>query len=371
MTSPAPVAIERLLLTDFRNYARLALVPAGRLVALVGNNGIGKTNVLEAISLLSAGRGLRRAALSEIARRDGPGAWAVAATLNGPLGDVQIGTGYAGTESGRRVRIDGTEAKSSEALLEHVRVLWLVPAMDGLFTGPAGDRRRFLDRLTLSIDPAHGRRVTDFEKALSHRNRLLDSGGSAAWLDAVEQQLAGLGLAVAAARRETVSLLQGRINAQASLGLPFPCAGLSLEGEFEQAASGLAASDQEILLLRQLREGRSRDKAAGRTLSGPHRTDLAVLHLAKSMPAGLASTGEQKALLIGLILAHADLTAAMSGLTPVLLLDEVAAHLDPGRRAALFSRLVGLNCQVFMTGTDAHLFADLPEGGEVVPLAER
>ncbi|NBN65718.1 DNA replication/repair protein RecF [Microvirga tunisiensis] len=368
MTSPAPVAIDRLLLTDFRNYSRLALTPAGRLVALVGNNGIGKTNVLEAISFLSAGRGLRRAALPEIARRDGDGTWAVAATLNGPLGDVQIGTGYAGGDSGRRVRIDGAEARSSEALLEHVRVLWLVPAMDGLFTGPAGDRRRFLDRLTLSIDPAHGRRVNDLEKALSHRNRLLDTGGSAAWLDAVEQQLAGLGLAVAAARRETLSLLRDRIAAQAQLGLPFPVADLSLEGEFETAAAGLAASDQEDLLRRQLRDGRARDRAAGRTLSGPHRTDLSVIHQAKQMPAGLASTGEQKALLIGLILAHADLTAAVSGLTPILLLDEVAAHLDPGRRKALFSRLVGLDCQVFMTGTDAQLFADLPEGGEIVPL---
>lgn len=371
MTSPAPVAIERLLLTDFRNYARLALAPAARLVALVGNNGIGKTNVLEAISLLSAGRGLRRAALPDIARRDGPGTWAVAATLNGPLGDIQIGTGYTGGDSGRRVRIDGAEAKSSEALLEHVRVLWLVPAMDGLFTGPAGDRRRFLDRLTLSIDPAHGRRVSDFEKALSHRNRLLDTGAAPAWLDAVEQQLAGLGLAVAAARRETVSLLQNRIDVQDGLGLPFPRAALALEGEFEQAAAGLAASDQEHLLLRQLRDGRARDRAAGRTLSGPHRTDLAVMHSAKTMPAGLASTGEQKALLIGLILAHADLTAGVSGLTPILLLDEVAAHLDPGRREALFSRLVGLNCQVFMTGTDTQLFDNLPQSGEIVPLAER
>lgn len=365
MTGISQVAIERLTLTDFRNYAHFALSPERKLVALAGNNGIGKTNILEAISLLSAGRGLRRASLPDIARRGGDGGFAVNALINGPLGETRLGTGYSPGDSGRRVRIDGTEARSSEALLEYLRVLWLVPAMDGLFTGPAGDRRRFLDRLTLSIDPAHGRRVNDFDKALRHRNKLLEDGGSPAWLEAIEAQVAELGVALALARRETVSLLQGRIEALDQLGLPFPRALLVLDGEFESEATGLAASDQEDLLRRRLREGRARDRAAGRTLTGPHRSDLLVTHAAKVMPAALASTGEQKALLIGLVLAHADLTAAVSGMTPILLLDEVAAHLDPGRREALFARLTALEAQVFMTGTDKALFDALPDSGEI------
>jgi DNA replication and repair protein RecF len=364
MTSATPVALNRLTLTDFRNYARLDLAFANSLVAFVGDNGMGKTNILEAISFLTAGRGLRRAPLPEISRTSGPGDWTVSATLVIDDLETRIGTGYSASEPGRRVRIDGEDVKSSERLLEYIRVLWLVPAMDGLFTGPAGDRRRFLDRLTLSLDPQHGRRVANFEKALRQRNRLLEQGGTDDFLTAVEQQVAELGTAVSIARQETVSLLGETLRIQAESGLPFPSARLALAGAFEAETTGLSASDREDRYQLLLREGRARDRAAGRTLMGPNLSDLEVSHIAKEMPASRSSTGEQKALLIGLILAHADLTASISGMTPILLLDEVAAHLDPGRRRALFDRLLAIGTQVFMTGTDEALFADLPGNSE-------
>lgn len=359
MAGPTPVALRRLTLADFRNYASLSLDVGARLVAFVGANGAGKTNLLEAISLLTAGRGLRRAPLGELVRKGAPGGFAVSAVVDGPYGETRLGTGYDPGETGRRVRIDGEDARTSESLLDYLRVLWLLPSMDGLFTGPAGDRRRFLDRLVLAIDPGHGRRVADLEKALRSRNRLLDEGGTPAYFDALESQIAQIGVAVALARRETVNLLSGRFAAQGALGLPFPQAGIRLEGSFEAEADAVAASDIEDRYIEILREGRARDRAAGRTLEGPHRSDLAVTHLAKDMPAGMASTGEQKALLIGLVLAHADLTASVAGMTPVLLLDEIAAHLDPDRRAALFARLEALGLQVFMTGTDPLLFESL------------
>uniref|UniRef100_UPI003BABABC4 DNA replication/repair protein RecF n=1 Tax=Stappia sp. TaxID=1870903 RepID=UPI003BABABC4 len=370
MNEPVRVALSRLTLSNFRNHETLALGCEARLVALVGANGVGKTNLLEAVSLLSPGRGLRRAQLDDMVRKGATGGFAVSAVLEGGCGETRIGVGHAPGEAGRRIRIDGEDARSADMLLEHLRVLWLLPAMDGLFTGAAGDRRRFLDRLVLAVDPGHGRRVADLEKTLRARNRLLDDGGSSAFLDAVEAQLAPLAVAVSYARREAVALLGERIATQAQLGLPFPQAGIRLTGPFEDMAGDLDATDLEDAYRERLVEGRFRDRAAGRTLEGPHRSDLAVTHLAKDMPAALASTGEQKALLIGLILAHADLTTAVSGMTPVLLMDEVAAHLDPGRREALFARLSALACQVFMTGTDAALFESLPEGGTIIALSE-
>ncbi|SHL23598.1 DNA replication/repair protein RecF [Roseibium suaedae] len=370
MSDWTQAGLTRLTLTDFRNYERLDLVFTGQLVAFVGDNGIGKTNILEAISFLTAGRGLRRAAISDIARLGGSGGWSVSASMVRDDLDTRIGTGLTPGEAGRRVRIDGEDARSSEALLDYMRVLWLVPAMDGLFTGPAGDRRRFLDRLTLSLDPSHGRRVADFEKALRQRNRLLDQGGSASYLSAIETQVAELGTAVSIARSETVSLLSETVRLQAEGGLPFPLAKLALEGAFETGTLGLSAIDREDLFREWLEEGRGRDRAAGRTLTGPHLSDLHVRHAAKDMPASQSSTGEQKALLIGLVLAHAELTAQVSGMKPVLLLDEIAAHLDPGRRKALFDKLQGLGGQVFMTGTDRALFEGLPEGGEIFRIAQ-
>lgn len=361
MTNSLSATLARLILTDFRNYARLDVRFDAPLIAFVGNNGVGKTNILEAISYLTAGRGLRRAGLADVARSDGSGGWSVAATLIAGDIETRIGTGFTPGETGRRVRIDGDDVRTSDALLAHLRVLWLVPSMDGLFTGPASDRRRFLDRLTLSIDPAHGRRVGDFEKALRQRNKLLEQGGGDAYLTAVENQVAELGTAVALARRETVGLLSATLATQSHNGSVFPRAGLAMQGSFEDLTQNVPAADCEDLYRQLLRAGRSRDRAAGRTLNGPHLSDLAVRHAAKDRPAAQSSTGEQKALLIGLILAHAELTGSVSGIPPVLLLDEVAAHLDPDRRSALFQRLVSLGGQVFMTGTDRGLFAALPD----------
>ncbi|GGB48194.1 DNA replication and repair protein RecF [Roseibium aquae] len=362
--------IDRLTLTGFRNYASLDIGFLKSLVALVGNNGAGKTNILEAISYLTAGRGLRRAALSDIARRGGDGSWAVTARTRQDGVDVALGTGFQPGEPGRRVRIDRVEQRSSEPLLDYIRILWLIPAMDGLFTGPGSDRRRFLDRLTLSLNPAHGRHVSAFEKALRQRNRLLEQGGNPAFLDALESQVAEFGTAVALSRRETVSLLSQTLADQDALGLPFPAATVGLSGPFEDETRHLAAADQEDRFRKVLKDGRGRDRAAGRTLAGPHLSDMAVRHITKDMPAAQSSTGEQKALLIGLILAHANLTASVTGMTPILLLDEVAAHLDPNRRSALFSRLHALGCQVFMTGTDEALFETLPATGEIFAIEE-
>ncbi|MDD7909604.1 MULTISPECIES: DNA replication/repair protein RecF [Pseudovibrio] len=364
MSEAVSVALTRLALTDFRNYEAATIPLSSQMVAFVGNNGAGKTNILEAISFLTAGRGLRRSALSDVGRADSSGSWAVSAVLDGAYGETRIGTGYTAGEAGRRVRIDGEDARSSDQLLDYIRVLWLVPSMDGLFTGPAADRRRFLDRLVLSLNPGHGRMVANFEKALRQRNRLLSEGGMASFLDALEAQVAELGTAVAIARRETVSLLSSTLDEQAKLGLPFPKGQIHLEGSFETATIGLNSTDTEDVYRDLLAEGRYRDRAAGRTLDGPHRSDLVVHHADKNLPAALASTGEQKALLIGLVLAHASLTTAVAGMAPLLLLDEVAAHLDPGRRAALFARLEAIGGQVFMTGTDVSLFQDLPAGSQ-------
>lgn len=363
MNAPAPVSVRlsALTLTNLRNYRDLALTLDGRLVVLTGANGAGKTNLLEAISLLSPGRGLRRAAFEAIARKGSDAGWAVSAVLERDGEEVRLGTGTAGLaetgERGRRVRVDGAAA-SAESLLDHLRILWLTPAMDGLFTGPAGDRRRFLDRLVLAIDPGHGRRVSEFERLVTSRNRLLDEHGDPGVLDAVEAQLAERAVAVSLARAETVSLLQAVLQDQGA-GASFPVAAIALEGDFENRIASQPASRAESVFAGDLAASRYRDRAAGRTLDGPHRSDLTVLFAEKDMPAALSSTGEQKALLTGLVLGHAGLVSQTSGMTPVLLLDEIAAHLDADRRAALFDRLEGLGCQAFMTGTDPELFSAL------------
>src|SRR5687767_946497 len=365
MNAPAParVALNALSLTDLRNYASLQFFFAAPLIVLTGPNGAGKTNLLEGISLLTPGRGLRRAAFQEISRHGGAGGWAVAATVARGGEETRIGTGLApstpGEAVGRKMRINGAPASSAEAFLEYLRVLWLTPALDGLFTGPAGDRRRFLDRLVLTVDPGHGRRTRDFERLLTQRNRLLEEGGAAEWLDAVEAQRAEKAVALALARAETVALLGARIAA-AGDAAAFPAGQIVLSGEFDQAIAGHSAAEAELWYRGVLATGRAGDRAAGRTLAGPHRSDFDIVFAAKDMPAALSSTGEQKALLIGLILAHAELVAQVSGMAPVLLLDEIAAHLDPARRAALFARLAALGCQAFLTGTDPNLFAELP-----------
>ncbi len=357
----AQVHVTRLSLTDFRNYHALALDLAPGAVVLTGENGAGKTNLLEAVSFLSPGRGLRRAKFDDVARVGAETGFVIHARLEGPFGECEIGTGTAGmqpgAETGRRLRINGETARTADAMLEWVRVLWLTPAMDALFTGPAGDRRRFLDRLVLAIDPAHGRRALDYEKAMRARNRLLsEDSRDAGWFDAIETQMAETGVAIAAARAEMVRLLAA-MNERLPADGPFPTAEIALEGTIDAEIGQHAAVDVEEMFRRLLRDHRPRDRAAGRTLEGPHRSELLVRHVPKDMPAARCSTGEQKALLVGLILAHARLTGELSGSAPILLLDEISAHFDPDRRAALFSILEELNCQAFMTGTEASLFS--------------
>ncbi|MDH4440450.1 MAG: DNA replication/repair protein RecF [Rhizobium sp.] len=364
--------IQRLKLTDFRNYTQAGLVLDERHVVLVGKNGAGKTNFMEAISLLSPGRGLRRAVLSDMPRIGATDSFTIFAAVEGMNGEADIGTGTETTEEDnlvRRLRINGSPAKSVDDLTDHLRILWLTPAMDGLFTGPSAERRRFLDRLVLSLDPAHGRRANDFERAMRSRNRLLSEGRfDPSWLSGIEQQMAALGVAMAAARREMLGLLAGLIEADRQTS-PFPSAELSLTG-FLDELSDLPAFELEERYIEVLAQSRHRDAAAGRTLEGPHRADLTVRHIEKNMDAERCSTGEQKALLIGLILAHARLVATMTGFAPILLLDEIAAHLDEGRRAALFDRIDALGGQAFMTGTDVAMFSALGERAQIVTVED-
>ena len=354
----------RIMLSDFRSYGELDLAIGGRLVVLCGENGAGKTNLLEALSLFAPGRGLRRAELQECARVGGAGGFALSIEIEADGETHQLGSGWKrganGDEAERLNRIDRAAVASSRAFCDHVRIVWLTPAMDSLFAGPAGERRRFLDRFVLAIDPNHGARVGQFERALRGRNRLLDEGGrNAAWLDAIEREAAELGVAVAAARLECVRRLEALIAADRDDSSPFPWAKLALDGEIEaMTGSGpaLAAEDRYRAILR---DNRSRDAAAGRTLVGPHLSDFLVWHGPKQAPASASSTGEQKALIVGLALAHARLVGEMSGIAPLALLDEIAAHFDPRRRAALFDALERLGGQVFLTGADPAAFAEL------------
>lgn len=345
--------VSRLSLADFRSYADAVLAPGPGFVVLTGENGAGKTNLLEAVSLLSPGRGLRGATLAEMARTGGAGGFAVAARLDPAFasgeGSIDVGTGtLAAAPDRRQVRINGAPA-SANSLAEWVTVLWLTPAMDRLFQEGASGRRRFLDRLALALRPGHAAHASRYEAAMRARNKLLggDAPPDPAWLGALEARMAEHGAALAAARAATVAALNDRLAA-------------APEGPFARAALALedAAADD---LGGRLAAGRARDAAAGRTLEGPHRTDLLVTHAGKNQPAALCSTGEQKALLIGIVLAHADLVAEAAGRRPILLLDEVAAHLDPKRRRALFDRLAKAGGQVWMTGTEPTLFEGVLE----------
>ena len=373
-----PTRIRALKLTNFRNYQHLNASFETSSFVLVGPNGAGKTNLLEALSFLSPGRGLRRAQYHDVAlekTKGGDGLWAVSALIDTPHGDVDIGTGLSPNEGfnekNRKIRIDREPAKNADAMTEYVRLLWLTPSMDGLFTGSAGDRRRFLDRLVLAVDPAHGRRVNAFDKAVRSRNRILDEAfHNTAWLDAAEIQVAELGVAITAARLETVAMLIAEIETTQQQTDHFPQAALGLEGVVDELVASQAATDAEDQYRRLLGQTRIRDRAAGRTLDGPHRADLVVRHVGKDMAARLCSTGEQKALLIGIILAHARLVAHRAGMTPIILLDEVAAHLDDMRRAALFDVLEGLNCQAWMTGTDHGLFDALGQRAQTFYVEE-
>ena len=359
---PHAPQVRKLSLVDYRSFATLDLELDSPMVALCGPNGAGKTNILEALSMLSPGRGLRRAALGDCARIGGGGGFVVSVMLGDAATSLQLGTGLLPGETGRKARINREPVGSASAFAEYVRVLWLTPAMDGLFSGTPGERRRFLDRLVLALDSGHGARVTAMERALSGRNRLLEAPyPDQTWLDACERELSEVAVAVAAARCQAVSKLNGLIVSHRDEASVFPWAELTLQGELEGALESLPALEVEDRYSEILRVSRPRDAAAGRTLRGPHASDLAVRHGPKQIEAGRASTGEQKALLTGLVIAHARLVAEMSGIAPLLLLDEIAAHFDPLRRRALFDELACLGGQVWMSGADPQHFADLTE----------
>jgi len=357
--------VRRLQLTDFRSYPSLDLAIDTPMVVLTGPNGVGKTNLLEALSFLTAGRGLRRPDLADCARASGSGRWAVAADIETAQGTIRFGTGIDPPGNGpqtRRYKIDGEPVTSIRSFADYIRVVWLTPALDRLFSGPAADRRRYLDRLVLAVDSDHGTRVASLERALRNRNKLLEEHHRAdpRWLDAIEREVAELGVAVAAARVETVTKLSSLIFESADEASAFPLPLLALDGEIEALLADRPALEAEDQYRALLRDNRGRDAGAGRTLIGPHASDLDVRYQAKDLAASQASTGEQKALLISIALAHARLVSVMSGIAPIILLDEIAAHLDPSRRAALYGALMKLEAQVWMTGADPLAFNEVP-----------
>jgi DNA replication and repair protein RecF len=363
------IRIRRLSLGNFRSYRAATIETAGALVVLVGPNGAGKTNLIEAISMLAPGRGLRRATLDELSFSEGDGSWAVSAEIEGALGLATLGTGIEAPPrdavvTTRKCRIDREPVPSATAFADHLRVVWLVPAMDMLFNGPASERRRFLDRLVLAVDAEHSARVAALERALRSRNRLLENiRPDPHWLDAIERETAELAVAVAAQRADTVTRLQATLAARPATS--FPAAAITLDGWIEKLVPSHPAAEIEDRYRMALKNNRARDAAAGRTLDGAHLTDVAVTYVDKNIPASDASTGEQKALLIGLVLAHVALLAEMSGFAPVLLLDEVVAHLDPDRRVALYRELERLGAQVWMTGADPAVFAGIERRSEM------
>jgi len=375
--APALLAVRQLRLTDFRNYRQLRLDCGLEPVVLVGANGAGKTNLLEALSFLAPGRGLRRARLDEVTRRSDATAWAVAASLDTPEGRLAVGTGLEpgraeGSLPRRVVRIDGQTATSQTALGRHVAAVWLTPQLDRLFLDGASDRRRFLDRLVTALHPEHAGDVAAYENALRQRARLLTDGSQGGnrdphWLTALEDTMARHGVALAANRADTVQ----RLDAAARLGVgPFPRASLAMAGEVDGWIAAMAAIDAEDRLRAELARNRLRDAEAGTTSMGPHRSDLAVRHLDLDMPAAEGSTGQQKALLVSIALAHARLVTLSRGRPPLLLLDEIAAHLDAERRAALFEEVVALGVQSWMTGTDAELFKPLAGRAQLLRVAD-
>ncbi|WP_420563401.1 DNA replication/repair protein RecF [Thalassobaculum sp.] len=364
--APLRLAVNTISLTRFRNHAETSLEIDRPVAVLTGANGSGKTNLLEAVSFLSPGRGMRRAKLSEIDRVGDAGAWAVSATITGKLGDARIGTGRDASVEGERriVRIDGAPARSQSALGDHLTVSWLTPAMDRLFTESASGRRRFLDRLVYAFDGEHAGRVNTYEHAWRERNRLIKDGRrEAAWYAALEETLAETGVAIAAARAALVARLNRICAATRD---PFPAAELALDGEIDRWLVGTPALEVEDRLRATLAAARFGPQEA----EGPHRTDLAVTHVGKAMPAAQCSTGEQKALLVGIVLAHARLQAIDEHAAPILLLDEVAAHLDDRRRAALFEAVFDLGGQAWLTGTDLSTFAPIADRARLFDVAD-
>jgi len=357
------LALARLTLARFRSYPALDLATAAPIVLLTGENGAGKTNLLEAVSLLVPGRGLRGARIGELGHR-GPGeaagaAWAVAGRFVTPEGPLVLGTGVEDAEATRRsFRLDGAAPRSQAEIATRVAAVWLTPQMDRLFQDGASARRRFLDRLVWALEPGHAREVAAYDTAMAERNRLLAAGrADPAWLAALEDQMARHGVAIAASRRALVAAL----NAALAGGLAgaFPAVTAAIACTIDAALDKGPALAAEDGFRAALAEARAADAAAGGARIGPHRADLLLTHAPKGLAAGLCSTGEQKALLVGLVLGHAALIGQARGAAPILLLDEVAAHLDTPRRAALFDALPGLGAQVFMTGTDEAVFAPI------------
>ena len=369
--------VERLSLTNFRNYKSGNVTAGSGPVVLLGANGSGKTNLLEAVSLLAPGQGLRRASYPDLSYHDSQaaskGVWAVSAQLHTNDTILQVGTGLQPSTSGsdrartgRLVRIDGETQRGSGVLADLVEMIWLTPMSDGLFTGPASERRRFLDRLVLCFDASFRTRAGQYERAMRQRNRLLDQGvSSAAQFHGLETLMAEMGVAIAAARVEVVTALMCEMEIRRERDgekAIFPWADIKLEGTLEEALVGQPAIDLEDSYLTELQRTRERDRAAGRTLIGPHRSDLVVMHGPKQMPAKFSSTGEQKALLVGMVLAHAEMSAKRRlGVPPILLLDEIAAHFDVDRRRGLFEDLVRIGGQCWMTGTDRSDFLALED----------
>lgn len=354
--------ITSLNLTNFRSYEGAAInnLPPGPVV-LYGPNGAGKTNILEALSLLTPGRGLRGAKVSEVQRcyisPDGQG-WAVAAVAETPYGTAKLGTGRDSAADKRIVRING-ETTTQAALTEYLSIVWLTPQMDRLFLDAAGARRRFLDRLVFAFDPGHAGRVTRYENAMSQRSKILKENlfPDPAWLDALESTMAETGVAIAAARLDFAVRLQSACDrAEGNL---FPRARLIVSGTIDELLTSAPALEVEEMFRYQLKQTRPQDAQTGGAATGPHKSDLRAYYAAKNMPADQCSTGEQKALLIGIVLAHARLITAERGTPPILLLDEVAAHLDESRRAGLYELLLSLKTQAWLTGTDAALFTAL------------
>ncbi len=357
LTQAPGLWLARLSLSHFRNYAGATLEMEPRPVLLTGPNGAGKTNLLEAVSLLAPGRGLRQARLQDFQALSSVEPWAVATRIETADGSRQLGTGRDPAASGERrvVRIDGRSERAQSAFAQILDIVWLTPQMDGLWRDGASDRRRFLDRLVFAFDPAHVGRVSGYESSLRQRARLLQEGSSDLhWLAALEERLAERGVAIAAARRALVARLNRAI--QTEIASDFPKCGLSLTGDLDLWLEEAAALAVEERLRAALYDSRARDQAQGSTAVGPHRSDLAAQHLEKNCPAALSSTGEQKALLVGLVLAHARLIAIERGRPPLLLLDEVAAHLDAARRENLYDEILSLGLQAWLTGTEPAVF---------------
>jgi len=355
---PIALAVGKITLAQFRNYHDLCLEFRHEPVVLTGPNGSGKTNLLEAISLLVPGRGLRRAALAELQNQNAPEPWAVAADLATPLGTLQIGTGRDPEESDgerRLVHIDGKNVRNQHTLNEHVAMAWITPEMDRILAEGPGTRRKWLDRLVFSFDPAHGGRVHRYEKALRERLRLLREGpADAAWLNALEDEMAQTGVAIAAARKHLLRQLRTAI---AETTGEFPQADLALKGMAEEALEDQPALPVEDKMRAALARTRGEDAQSGTCATGPHRSDLAVTHRAKQTPAEFCSTGEQKALVVAIMLAYTRTLTKVRQMAPLLLLDDIAAHLDDVRRIALFEEIRALGVQAWLTGTDPEPFA--------------